>query len=169
LSKMKIPFAVIADGANVSREGKLNILGIFDTLFARKFPVTHPEMKLVMRVEASAEEAGFKHAIEIKLVDSAGGAVLGVKAEVVPRGVPGGKPLRMDQVVSLHNVTFKAPGAYRFAIIVDNGEKASVPLRVNEAPARPAVPGGPGGPGEEHGGRHGPEGDDPTSGGLLYH
>jgi hypothetical protein len=163
---MKIPFAVIADGANVSREGKLNILGIFDTLFARKFPVTHPEMKLVMRVEASSAEAGLKHAIEIKLMDSEGGTVLGVKAEVVPRGVPGGKPLRMDQVVSLHNVTFKAPGKYRFAIIVDNDEKTSVPLAVNEAPART---GGPGGPADEHGRHQGPEGDDPTSGGLLYH
>ncbi len=163
---MKIPFAVIADGANVSREGKLNILGIFDTLFARKFPVTHPEMKLVMRLEASPAEAGSKHAIEIKLMDGEGGTVLDVKAEVVPRAVPGGRAMRMDQVVSLHNVTFKAPGKYRFAVLVDNDEKTSLPLAVSEAPVRA---GGPGGPLDEHGRGQGPEGEEPTSGGVQYH
>ena len=165
---MRIPFAVIADGANVSREGKLNILGVFDTLYAKSFPVTHPEMKLVMRVEASGAEAGSKHAIEVKLMDSEGGAVLGMKAEVIPRGVPEGKPLRMEQIVSLHNVTFKAPGRYRFSILVDNDEKATVPLTVNELPARPGGSVGPGGePG--HGPLTGSEGEDPISGGPQYH
>jgi hypothetical protein len=163
---MRVPFAVIADGANVSREGKLNILGIFDTLFARKFPVTHPEMKLVIRLEASAAETGSRHAVEIKLMDGEGGTVLGVKGEVVPRGAAEGRPLRMDQVVSLHNVTFKAPGKYRFAVLVDNDEKTSLPLTVNEAPARS---GGPGGPAGEGGRGQGPEGEDPTSGGVQYH
>ncbi len=163
---MKIPFAVLADGANVSREGKLNILGIFDTLHARKFPVTHPEMKLVLRIEASPAESASKHAIEIKLLDEAGGAVLGMKAEVVPRGVPEGKPFRMDQVVSLHNVVFKAPGRYEFAVLIDNDQKATVPIRVNEAPPQ-AGQGPQGGPGQEP--PAAPEGEDPTTGGPQYH
>lgn len=153
---MEIPFAVIADGANVSREGKLNILGIFDTIHARAFPVTHAEMKLVLRVAAAPDEAGIEHVIEIKLLDDEGGAVLGMKANVVPRSVPEGKPLRLDQVVSMHNVTFKKPGKYHFSIVVDGAEKAALPLTVNQAPAPAAGP-------------HGPEGVDPTSEGPQYH
>jgi hypothetical protein len=153
---MEIPFAVIADGANVSREGKLNILGIFDTIHARSFPVTHAEMKLVLRVVAAPDEAGMEHAIEIKLLDDEGGAVLGMKANVVPRSVPEGKPLRLDQVVSMHNVTFKKPGKYHFSIMVDGDQKAALPLTVNEAPVR-------GGP------QPGPEGVDPSSEGPQYH
>lgn len=163
---MTIPFAVIADGANVSREGKLNILGIFDTIYAKSFPVTHADMKLVMRVEASPAEAGVKHIIEIKLLDEEGQAVLGMKADVVPHGVPQGRSMRMDQVLSLHNVTFKKPGKYYFAILVDKDQKATLPLRVNEAPAQ--VAGQPGGPGPA-GPLPGPEGTDPNSEGPQYH
>ena len=47
---MEVKVALLADGANVSREGKLNLLGIFDTLFARSFPTTHPR-ELVAVVE----------------------------------------------------------------------------------------------------------------------
>jgi hypothetical protein len=153
---MEIPFAVIADGANVSREGKLNILGIFDTIHARKFPVTHAEMKLVLRVVAGPEEAGIEHVIEIKLLDDEGGSVLGMKANVVPRSVPEGMPLRLDQVVSMHNVVFKKPGKYHFSIVVDGAQKATLPLTVNEAPAPGAAP-----PGRE--------GVDPGAEGPQYH
>jgi len=37
---IKIPLAVIADSANVSREGKLNILGIFQNIGAKIVPAT---------------------------------------------------------------------------------------------------------------------------------
>lgn len=165
---MNVPFAVIADGANISREGKLNILGVFDTLFAKSFPVTHPEMKLVIRVEGSAAEIGSKHTIEIKLLSSEGEAVLGMKAEMVPRSGPGGKRFRMDQVVSLHNVVFKAAGQYEFAILIDSDQKATVPLAVREAPARAGGPGGPGG-GPGGGPVTGAEGEDTTTGEKQYH
>lgn len=153
---MEIPFAVIADGANVSREGKLNILGIFDTIHARSFPVTHAEMKLVLRVVADPEEAGVEHAIEIKLLDEQGGAVLGMKANVVPRSVPEGKPLKLDQVVSMHNVSFKKPGKYYFSIVVDGDQKTALPLTVVEASA----PGGT---------QPGPLSTDPGPEGPQYH
>jgi len=141
---MQVPFAVIADGANISREGKLNILGMFDTIYARAFPVTHAEMKLVLRIEAAPSEAGKKHLVEIKLVDEAGQSVLGMKATVVPRPAPHGRTLRMDQVLSLRNVTFKKPGKYFFSVLIDDEQKAAVGLRVAEAPIQARGRGGPG-------------------------
>jgi len=139
---MRVPFAVLADGANISREGKLNILGIFDTIFARKFPVTHAEMKLVFRIEAAASEAGMNHRVEIKLIDEEGKALLAMKANVVPRPSPSGKTLKMDQVLSLRNVTFKKPGQYFFSVTIDDEQKAAVRLRVAELPARAVPPPG---------------------------
>ena len=60
---MKVNLALLADGANVSREGKLNILGIFDTIHAGKFPVVHAQMRLVVRLEASSAELGAKQMV----------------------------------------------------------------------------------------------------------
>jgi len=131
---MKVSLALLADAANVSREGKLNILGVFDTIHAKSFPVVHAQMKLVLRLEASAAELGNKHDVEIKLMDQEGGPVLGIKGQVTPRAVPAGHPLKMDQVVSLNNVTFKKAGRYEFAILIDNDQKTTVPLVVAELP-----------------------------------
>lgn len=132
---MKVSLALLADAANVSREGKLNILGVFDTIHAKSFPVAHAQMRLVIRLEASPSELGAKHDIEIKLMDGDGAAVLGIKGQVTPRGKPGAQSLKMDQVVSLNNVTFKKAGRYEFAILVDNDQKAAVPLVVSEVQA----------------------------------
>ena len=63
---MELSLALLADGANLSREGKLNLFGIFDTIFARTFPTTHPQMQLVLRFEARAEEAGQTHTVEVQ-------------------------------------------------------------------------------------------------------
>jgi hypothetical protein len=49
---MHVNLAVLCDAANVSREGKLNILGEFDSIHASSFPLTYPTMVLVVRMEA---------------------------------------------------------------------------------------------------------------------
>src|SRR6266516_3887748 len=95
LLRMEVKLALLADGANVSREGKLNLLGIFDTLFARSFPTTHPQMQLVIRFEAAAQEAGSTRQVEIQLVGGAHRAAArargrdphGPRAHTQPRAV----------------------------------------------------------------------------------
>ena len=49
---MRVPLAVLADYANVTTDGKLNIMGIFNRIFASALPVVHPQMRLVMRFQA---------------------------------------------------------------------------------------------------------------------
>src|SRR6185436_5289009 len=46
-----VKLALLADGANATAEGKLNILGIFNALHAASFPCAHPHMCLVLRFE----------------------------------------------------------------------------------------------------------------------
>ena len=55
---MKIPMALLADEANVSQEGKLNVLGVFDRIAAAGFPTVHPKMVFVFRVQAEYADAG---------------------------------------------------------------------------------------------------------------
>jgi hypothetical protein len=53
-----ISFAVFADAANLSQEGKLNVLGIFDALHVSGFPSMHPRAHFVVRVKGSAADSG---------------------------------------------------------------------------------------------------------------
>ena len=71
---MEVDLAVIADAANVSQEGKLNILGVFDTIWAREFPFRHATMVLVVRVRADFTEGG-GHPLEVRLVDADGAQI----------------------------------------------------------------------------------------------
>ena len=53
---MHVQFALFADAANVSQEGKLNILGVFDALHVGQLPAMHPRATFVVRLKAVAED-----------------------------------------------------------------------------------------------------------------
>jgi len=108
---MEVKLALLADGANVSREGKLNLFGIFDILFARSFPTTHPQMQLVIRFEAAAEEANTTRQVEIQLVASDGGILFRLPGALTVQQRGFGDAIRMDHVLTLNHVQFERPGA----------------------------------------------------------
>ncbi len=132
---MEVKLALLADGANVSREGKLNLLGIFDTLFARSFPTTHPQMQLVIRFEAAAQEAGSTRQVEIQLVAGDGSILFRLPGALAVQQHGLGDAIRMDHVLTLNHVQFERPGRYRFDVLVDGRVAAAVPLQVEEIAA----------------------------------
>ncbi len=126
---MDVAFALLADAANVSREGKLNILGAFDRINGSKFPLTWPRMVLVTRFVASAAEYGTEKAIEFVTLD-ADGKRLGTASGkmTVPTG-QSGRQLKINHVLPM-TMTFPAPGQYSIEILVNGEPKATVPLEV---------------------------------------
>ena len=126
--------ALLADAANVSREGKLNVLGVFDTIYARSFPVAHPHMQLVLRFEAEPAEAGTTGRLEVQLV-APGGDVLArlPVAMAVPRPETGER-VRADHILTFTNVAFGEPGRYVLRVVLEDGTETTVPLRVEQIP-----------------------------------
>jgi len=130
---MDVTLALLADGANVSREGKLNLLGVFDTIFARSFPTTHPQMQLVLRFEAEASEAGGRREVEVRFVAADGRVVFRLPGAVMVQQHHGaGDRVRMDQILMLNNVQLEAPGRYHFQVVLDGQVAAVVPLQVEQ-------------------------------------
>ena len=131
---MDVDLAVVADAANVSQEGKLNILGVFDSIWAREFPFRHGAMVFVLRVRADFTEQGV-HQMEVRLMDADGSQLF--KAEgplTVPGGAPG-RPIKPHVIMGLAGITFQKPGDYSFEVIVNDQHMKSVPLYVMQAPA----------------------------------
>ena len=126
---MRVTLALLADGANVSREGKLNILGVFDTLFSRTFPITHPQMQLVIRLEADATEVGRTRALEVRFASEDGRILFRVPGSMTIGRPPLGGGVRLEHILTLNNVQVEAPGLYRFDILVDGALVGAVPLR----------------------------------------
>ena len=130
---MKVKFAVLADYANITREGKLNVLGIFDVINAPSFPVVLPPFYVVVSYEADAAEFGSQKNIEIVLCDDDGNALLRMKQVLqVVRPNRTGVPFTQNQIAGIIGFPFKKSGGYQFDILVNGEPKEQISLRVDE-------------------------------------
>ena len=126
---MQVKLAVLADYANVTGEGKLNILGIFDRINLVQVPSVHPQMHLVLRLEAHPSERERAHSIEIRLHDPEGATIFEVNGDIVPHG-EGTQPIATNQILTLNNLQLEKIGAYNFVIFINNDLKSELPLHV---------------------------------------
>lgn len=130
---MEVSLGVLADGANVSQDGKLNILGIFNALGAAQFPATHPHMNLVLCFEATRAEEGKTKQVEIQLADGDGAKLFTITTQlVVPPGAPG-SAIRMNHILALNGIRFPKAGDYVFNVLIGDDQKAAVGLKLVEA------------------------------------
>jgi hypothetical protein len=133
---MQVKLALLADYANVTAEGKLNILGIFDRINVQAVPAVHPQMHLILRLEAHPAERGRPHNVEIRLHDPDGQTVFEVKGDIVPQGATG-ETIATNQILTLNNLQLTKTGGYTFIVFVNNDLKMEVPLGVEMGGAAP--------------------------------
>jgi hypothetical protein len=129
---IKISLALLADCANVSREGKLNILGIFDRISAQSLPATHSQMQLVMTLEADRGDADKSHKLGIELIDADGTKLLSMEGDLKFSQPPPGEQVRINHIFQLNNMRFEHFGNYEFKILINNEVRKSVPLSIAE-------------------------------------
>lgn len=132
---MRIPVAFLADDANVSQEGKLNVLGIFDRIAAQQFPVVHPKMVFAFRVEADYADAGRSFPVRVRMQDDAGEVMFEATGDITPPLVPPGEFTTANQVFVLAGVQFPHPGRYRFVVELGEMEPHETAFLVQSPPA----------------------------------
>ena len=131
---MEVALALLADYANVTKEGKLNLLGLFSMINAPSLPWTHPQMQLVLSLEATPAEWDSSKKVEIKLLDADGNIKLTIGSDLkVPRG-QSGRNVIVNSIIVINNLRFDTEGDYAFHILVGGDEKKRIPLRVNFVP-----------------------------------
>ena len=132
---MDVELAVLADYSNVSKEGKLNIMGIFDRIWAKSFPAVHPSAQLIMRFECGGAEYGTQKDIKIVTVNEDGKQISSLDGELDIASEQNQPRLKIDHSLTLMNMRFESPGQYAISILVSGEEKASIPLSVVELSA----------------------------------
>lgn len=115
---MKTQMLLTADYASVDQAtGKLNVLGAFNRIHAKKFPAVHPRMTLVVKLVASeATETTEPRSVDIILTDDDGNELLQVSGTVI---LPiDNKGFRKDAsiVMELNTLEFPHAGAYEFGV-----------------------------------------------------
>ena len=125
---MDLKVLLAADYANIERQGKINVMGVFDRISAADFPARHPEMVLVMKLSAGPAEYGGTRKLVVKLLDEDATQELvdWFRDIDVPPG--SGGPVEINQFLKLRDLVFPVEGVYTFYVLVDDDEKGTLPI-----------------------------------------
>jgi hypothetical protein len=137
---MNIQVAVLCDAAT-DDNGKLNLLGAFDTIYTQQLPAIHPQCSIALRVTFFSGDEG-KHELRFNFVDADGHSIM-----------PGFPPIPVDVVlpddmhfgtrnfiVNIQQLKFENPGLYSIDIRLDDQSQASIPLLVKHNPPATTEP-----------------------------
>jgi hypothetical protein len=138
---MHITMAVVADAANRTDNGKLNLLGVFHTLYAVTTPCQHPHMAIVLNFEATAMERGTRQKIGIRLVNADGKPVINLPESFldVPHDPTVVTP-QLSLIANIAGVMFETFGAYQFDITVNDQIHGRIPIAIAQLPQSPVMP-----------------------------
>ncbi len=134
---MNIQVAVLCDAAT-DDNGKLNLLGAFDTIYARELPATHPQCAVALRVTFISGDEG-KRQLKLNFVDADGRAIMPpieIPVEVVlPEDIHFGT---RNFIINIQQLKFDDPGLFSVDVSLDDQSQASIPLLVKHVPPQPA-------------------------------
>jgi hypothetical protein len=129
---MKLILFLAADYANITREGKLNVMGIFDDIYAANFPARHSSMHLVIKLGAELGEYGETRDFTLRLLDMDGNQIFNLTGQFqVPPGGHGRRP-EVNLIYELKDMIFPNEGTYQFVLLVDKDHKGELSLHVNK-------------------------------------
>ncbi len=140
---MELQLALVCDDARTNPEGKLDVHGVFNDLYAPGFPAKQDHMVLVMAVEWDRSDEG-RFRFRVDLEDPDGTPSLRVDGETeVDRRPPGRAPARTRLVLPLRDVVFPRPGRYTFWISLKGRRLPGPSLHVMEQEPLPPPTGAP--------------------------
>ena len=130
---MNIEAFLICDAAT-DQQGKLNVLGAFDNIFAKEVPVRHPSCSIVSRIRFEKSEEG-EHLVKISMIDADGNPI-GPKPEgtIAVKVAEKVDSTIVNLILNVQRLEFKQYGRYQIDLVVDDSIHASLPLRINKLP-----------------------------------
>lgn len=126
---MHVSFALFADAANISQEGKLNILGVFDALAIGALPAVHPRATLVVRLKAEEGDEGM-HALSFGWM-SPGGEEIWSSSGEIEVGTPPQGAYELDiPVIAAIDLPIQEAGPHTMRVELDHELRAEIMLHV---------------------------------------
>ena len=130
---MNIQVAVLCDAAT-DENGKLSLLGAFDTIYTQQLPAVHPQCSIALRVTFGHEEEG-EHKLRLNFVDADGHAIMPGMDLPVQVVLPGDSHFgTRNFVVNIQQLKFENPGLYSIDLALDGQPQGSIPLLVKHIP-----------------------------------
>ncbi len=141
---MHISFAVFADAANLSQEGKLNVLGVFDAVQVAGLPTIHPRTHFIVRLKANGDDVG-QHSLAFRWLSPHEEELWSSTGEM--NVAPAANPMyEVDlPIIAVVDLPLNMAGQYTMQVALDGKPSATARLFVNGPTQTPLVVGAPSG------------------------
>ena len=128
---MNIQVAVLCDAAT-DDNGKLNLLGAFDTIFTPQLPAVHPQCAVALRLTFAAGDEG-SHKLKLNFVDADGKSIMPPVEIPVAITLPEDAHfLTRNFIVNIQGLKFAETGVYSVDVRLDDKPEAAIPLWVKK-------------------------------------
>jgi hypothetical protein len=128
---MNIQVAVLCDAA-ADYNGKLNILGTFDTLFTPKLPAIHPQCAIALRIAFDRIEEG-AHKLRLNFVDEDGKLIMPSMDAPVDVVFPGESTfVSRNFIINIQQLKLEKEGLYSIDVALDGRQLTSISLSVKQ-------------------------------------
>jgi hypothetical protein len=126
---LKIEVLTLCDFA-ADYGGKLSVVGLFDSIFARQVPAVHPHCCLAVKLRFDKAEAG-QHALRLTICDDDGKAVLAPMELTIAVAMPPDALTNTIQVVAnIAGLKVDTFGEYAIDLALNGRHEGSTPLFV---------------------------------------
>ena len=137
LGPMELQVAALCDAA-VDYDGKLCLMGAFDTIVTHALPAIHPQCSVALRILFRKEEEG-PHAVSVLFVDEDGHSIVPPMETTFDITLPEDVFFTTrNLILNLQQLPLSRHGAFSIDISVDKVQMASIPLQVRLVQAPPA-------------------------------
>ena len=141
---MHVSFAVFADAANLSQEGKLNILGVFDAVQVAGLPAIHPRTHFVVRLKAGGDDTG-AHKLTFRWLSPFDEELWTSSGEMSVAPAPN-PVFELDlPIIAVVDLPLNVTGQYTMQVALDGQPTASARLFVSAPSQQPLITGTPNG------------------------
>ena len=135
---MNVQVAVLCDAAT-DENGKMNLLGAFDTIYAQQLPAVHPQCAVALRVTFASADEG-PHKLKLNFINADGRAIMPAMEIPVTVTLPDDVHfLTRNLIVNIQQLKFAEAGLYSVDVRLDDKSHASIPLLVKNIPPRAVV------------------------------
>ena len=136
---MQLLLAAVCDDARLNDQGKLDVHGVFNDLYAPGFPAKQDRMVLVLVIEWDREDEGrYKFRVDLEGPDGKPSISLDGHSEV-DRRPEDRPPPRTRLVMPLEEVVFPQPGPYTFKVTMKGHAFRGPSLYLVESDEAPAA------------------------------
>lgn len=120
---MKLVIRLLADYANITPEGKLNVMGVFTDVNAVGYPARHPRMFVVLKFAPELGELDQTKTLKVKMEDADGKTIHSISLPLEIKRNAQGQRGDASFIIELNDIVFPKPGTYEFVVYLDDNEQ----------------------------------------------